>query len=90
MLKCPQCYQDLITDCYNENNSLILHQYCLKDHLLINDLKNYSTEIEIKCDNCEIYFDNRNELPKNDNENEDKKSETEQYEIHNIKPEKKI
>ena len=89
MLKCPQCYQDLITDCYNENNSLILHQYCLKDHLLINDLKNYSTEIEIKCDNCEIYFDNRNELPKNDNENEDKKSETEQYEIHNIKPEKK-
>ena len=57
MIKCQQCYQDLITNCYNENNTLFLHQICLRDHELITDLNNYTSQIEIRCDICNKIYE---------------------------------
>ena len=48
-MKCLQCYQDLIANCYYENNELFLHQICLRDHELISDFNNYTSQIEIRC-----------------------------------------
>jgi hypothetical protein len=63
MIKCLQCYQDLIANCYYENNELFLHQICLRDHELITDFNNYTSQIEIRCDICnEIYEKNKNEF----------------------------